>query len=234
MKENQKIPRPPPEGPDGIEKVKMFGNSDMGQSKNKDSAAVIEGDSKAGDKEKTADAENKDEQSKAAEKGAAEGNKVANETKNVANNTGNLMLKGVEQKVMAIGESMKNKTIEKLVGLGMIQKRDYEKLVYEKIKWSLNLSIEDIGNIMKDTEYFQKKQNLTEMEYQPLLQPNSNTSKTINVSALQYGLGYCDCKDLSCLCCVRVFNKRMRLNSTACATIMYSSKSQVRSISLNQ
>lgn len=155
--------------------------------------------------------------------------KSVNETNKATNDTAKQVLKGVEEKVIAIGESVKNKTLAKLVDLGVIKNVVYEKLVYERTKWSLNLSIEDIGNIMKDTEYFQKKQNLTEMEYQPLLQPNSNGTKTVNVTDLDssYGLGYCDCKEFMCICCVRVFNKRMRLNSTACATITFSSKSQV-------
>ncbi|KAH3706414.1 hypothetical protein DPMN_065800 [Dreissena polymorpha] len=139
------------------------------------------------------------------------------------NATEQAVLKKVESKVLALGESMKNKTLQKLADLGVYKKKQYEKLIYQHTNWNLSLSVEDIGNIIKDTEYFQKKQNLTEMEYQPLMQPNS--SHLLNVTAAKYGLGYCDCQDLSCLCCVRVFNKRMRLNSTSCAAIVYSSKS---------
>jgi len=157
--------------------------------------------------------------------------KKDNETKVESPSTGNetlkqAVLKNVENKVMAIGESVKNKTLEKLADLGVYKKKEYEKLVYQRTTWNLSLTVEDIGNIMKDTEYFQKRQNLTEMEYQPLKQPGSNV--TLNVTTSKYGLGYCDCEDLKCLCCVRIFNKRMRLNSTSCAAIVFSSKSQVR------
>lgn len=230
VNENQKIPRPPPERVEGdIEKIRVFGNSEksgaQGDSGFKNPAGVYK--ENENDQKQDAGLAVVDNQ-KDVDKVVDNVKKITNETKKVVNETGNQVLKGVEQKVMAIGESVKNKTLEKLADFGMIRKKEYQKLIYEHTKWSLNLSIEDIGNIMKDTEFFQKKQNLTEMEYQPLLQPNSNVTKAINVSAIEYGLGYCDCKDLSCLCCVRVFNKRMRLNSTACATITYSSKSQVR------
>ncbi|XP_052812204.1 uncharacterized protein LOC128239807 isoform X2 [Mya arenaria] len=150
--------------------------------------------------------------------------KLNNVTKVINATVEQAVFEKVENKVKAIGESVKNKTLEKLANLGVYKKKEYEKLVYQHINWNLSLSFEDIGNIMKDTEYLQKKQNLTEMAYQPLYQPGSNA--TLNISSSKYGLGYCECRDLSCLCCVRVFNKRMRLNSTSCAAIAYSSKSQ--------
>lgn len=147
------------------------------------------------------------------------------------------VVKKVEDKVKETGgslknktivnwEKMKNKTLEKLSDIGVIKKPEYIKLVYAPVKWNLNLSMEDIGNIIKDTEYFQKKQNLTEMEYQPLQQPNSSEISLIDVVDTKYGLGYCDCRQLVCMCCVRIFNKWMRLNNTGCSMIQFLSKSQ--------
>ena len=223
---------------EAVERVKEFGNGDRSGAhadsgfKNpagvyKDSENQNEEQIKpAPESNKDGQSNGKDGQSNVAAKVDDAGKKKVNETQKAGNDTAKLVLKGVEQKVMAIGETMKNKTLEKLADLCVIHKKEYEKMIYERTKLSLNLSIEDIGNIMKDTEFFQKKQNLTEMEYQPLFNPKSNASKPMNISAM-HGLGYCDCKDLSCLCCVRVFDKRMKLNSTACATITFSSKSQV-------
>ena len=154
----------------------------------------------------------------------------------IRNGTKGPVLKEMEKKVYELGEkvknktmgeweTVKNKTIEKLTDLGVIQKPKYVKLIYRPVKWNLNISLETIGFIMKDTEFLLKKQNLTEMEYQPLMAPNSTLR--INLANSSYGLGFCDCSEFSCVCCVRMFNKWMHLNSTACSKITFESKSQV-------
>lgn len=84
----------------------------------------------------------------------------------------------------------------------------------------------DIAYIMKDTEFLKKKQNLTDMEYQPLSPNNSTSVVDFNFTKPKYGLGYCDCKDLTCLCCVRIQNKWLKLNSSVCSQLNFVSKSQ--------
>ena len=126
-------------------------------------------------------------------------------------------------KTIEVGENIKNKTIEKLADLGVIQKKKLIKLIFKKVKWNLNVSMADIGYIMKDTEFLKKKQNLTDMEYQPL----SPNNATFNLTKSKYGLGYCDCKDLTCLCCVRIQNKWLKVNNSACSLLNFVSKSQV-------
>ena len=163
---------------------------------------------------------------------------LANETK-LENLTKGPVMKDVGQKVIEFGEkfknktievgaNIKNKTIEKLADLGVIQKKKLIKLIYKKVKWNLNVSMSDIAYIMKDTEFLKKKQNLTEMEYQPLSPNNSTVITDFNLTNSKYGLGYCDCKDLTCMCCVRIQNKWMKVNNSACSQLNFVSKSQVR------
>ncbi|XP_060603104.1 uncharacterized protein LOC132756121 [Ruditapes philippinarum] len=238
--EKQVIPRPPPEIDGNIagNVVKPFGdinrvvvNEKSGQKNDSDK---VEGSPKAADIDKSVEIVKQFNGTKnVTEK---ESSKKLNETVNISKNvTHQPVLKQVEKQVIKLGQSFKNKTIgdwetvknktlEKLTNLGVIKKTEYIKLIYTPVKWILNISFEDIGNIMKDTQYFQVKQNLTEMEYHPLMSPNS--TQKLNVTEVKYGLGYCDCKDLECMCCVRVYNKWMRLNNTACSLITFSSKSQ--------
>lgn len=235
--EKQAIPRPPPElDKDAvIAQVKPFGDTKSGQ--NKDALIELQNSVETKDKRESPRADDGDKKSDGVKNITI---KVPTKKVNISitsvNATNQPVLKQVEKKVLKFGESFKNKTIgdwetvknktlEKLTNLGVIKKPEYIKLIYAPVKWSLNMSLEDIGNIMKDTQYFQVKQNLTEMEYHPLMSPNS--TQKLNVTETKYGFGYCDCKDLECMCCVRIYNKWMRLNSTACSLITFSSKSQV-------
>ncbi|KAL4222876.1 hypothetical protein ACF0H5_018916 [Mactra antiquata] len=245
----QVIPRPPPEINEPVGSVKPFGDNinvvDIKQNK-----IEIESKDKGEDIEKTVgDKDEKVETGKIVTPVKPEKSvnadvknvtlkvptKPANATSKKTNNTEPPVLKKVENKVKEMGESlknktigdwekMKNKTIEKLQDFGVIKKPDYIKLIYSPVKWPLNLSFEAIGNIMKDTQYLKVQQNLTDMDYQPLMV--SNGTNGFNISESRYGLGYCDCKDLQCSCCVRVYNKWMMLNSTACSFITFSSAAQ--------
>lgn len=135
-----------------------------------------------------------------------------------------------KNKTIEVGSNIKNKTIEKLENLGVIQKKSVIKLIFKKVRWNLNVSMTDVAYIMKDTEFLKKKQNLTDMEYQPLSPVNSTGLVDFNITKSKYGLGYCDCKDLTCLCCVRIQNKWLKINSSACSQLNFVSKSQVRFI----
>ena len=163
---------------------------------------------------------------------------LINETK-PANVTKGPVLKDVGQQVIElsqkfknktieVGENIKNKTIEKLADLGVIQKKKIIKLIFNKVRWNLNVSMADIAYILKDTEFLKKKQNITDMEYQPLSPSNSTGLVDFNFTSSKYGLGYCDCKDLTCMCCVRIQNKWLRVNNSACSQLNFVSKSQVR------
>ena len=132
-----------------------------------------------------------------------------------------------KNKTIEVGENIKNKTIEKLADLGVIQKKKIIKLIFKKVRWNLNVSMADISYILKDTEFLKKKQNITDMEYQPLSPSNSTGLVDFNFTSSKYGLGYCDCKDLTCLCCVRIQNKWLRVNNSACSQLNFVSKSQV-------
>lgn len=239
--EKQVIPRPPPEL-DKLkgDQVKSFGDSNEAPGVSNDKNGSHKDADRDNEKARETNDGHVDLDVKKTEESNATLkvlNKNLNETVNASNATNSPpVLQKVENKVIQLGESFKNKTIgewekaknktwEKLADLGVIKKPDYIKLIYTPVKWNLNLSIEDIGNIMKDTQYFQVKQNVTEMEYHPLMSPNS--TQKLNVTEVKYGLGYCDCKDLECMCCVRIYNKWMRLNSTACSLITFSSKLQV-------
>lgn len=233
--DKQAIPRPPPEIEGNIvDNVKPFGDNnrdsviDSVNIVQQNNVEKVEAGPVSADKDNTELKSDKNRTS-------IEASKKFNETAIIKNVTHQPVLKQVEKQVFKLGESFKNKTIgdwetvknktlEKLTDLGVIKKQEYVKLIYTPVKWNLNMSFEDIGNIMKDTQYFQVKQNLTEMEYHPL---SPNTTQKLNITEAKYGLGYCDCKDLECMCCVRVYNKWMRLNSTACSLITFSSKSQV-------
>ncbi|KAL3831693.1 hypothetical protein ACJMK2_023415 [Sinanodonta woodiana] len=137
----------------------------------------------------------------------------------------------MKNKTLEVGAKFKNKTLEKLSEIGVLPKKEYVKYIHEPIQWSLNLSVEDIGNIMKNTQFLNVQQKIDISRYLPLepigLFNRSDISynKTENKTE-KYGMGFCTCTDWTCICCVRIVNDEMKINRAACSSFTYLSKSQ--------
>lgn len=143
----------------------------------------------------------------------------------------NMVFEKIKNKTLEMGETVKNKTLQKLSELGVFQPKQYKRMLFEQGLWPLNISLEDVGGIMKDTAYLQKKE-IISINYPKLLSTNINQTvgnETITLKNLTMtnSVGFCDCKDYECFCCSHVAAKRMHVNTTACANFTFMTKSQV-------
>ncbi|XP_005107361.1 uncharacterized protein LOC101849236 [Aplysia californica] len=135
---------------------------------------------------------------------------VANVTKHVQNKTEDL-------------EVAKNKTMQQLGVLG-VEANDklLPKVIFEKFKWNLTVSFEDIGNIMKDTLFLNKLKPLNLSG--PMLTSTRNRTANFSLS-MPIKMGYCDCWEHYCFCCVQLVNSQLHLNVKTCANFTFISKS---------
>ncbi|KAL5007254.1 hypothetical protein ScPMuIL_016060 [Solemya velum] len=132
----------------------------------------------------------------------------------------------IKNKTFEVGANLKNKTLEKLSEMGVIKSKNFVKYLFAPSVWSANVSVEDVANIMKDTKYLNKLQEL-EKSYQRIVPQFFGKNKTVASNNItNYGIGLCDCLEVRCQCCVRITNAWMHLNSTSCANFTFVTKSQ--------
>ncbi|ESP01171.1 hypothetical protein LOTGIDRAFT_238301 [Lottia gigantea] len=129
--------------------------------------------------------------------------------------------KKLKSKTIVAGGHVKNKTIEHLKVLGMIKPENKTKYVSYPGKFNLSITLEDISNIMKDTE-FMKKLHPLDLNG-PILSSTKNRTANFTFN-MDYHIGFCDCWERHCVCCARVANKRLHLNSTICSNFTFISK----------
>ncbi|GFS18300.1 HisS protein [Elysia marginata] len=124
---------------------------------------------------------------------------------------------------------VKNKTLSQL---GVMGEKDsakrIPKIIYVKSKWHLDVSFEDIGNIMKDTSFLNKLKPLNLNG--PMLISTRNKTSNFSLS-MPLKMGYCDCWERYCFCCVQLVNERLHLNNKTCANVTFASKSHELGIS---
>lgn len=132
----------------------------------------------------------------------------------------------LKNKTLEVGQNIKNKTLEKLSALGVIKSQKMVKMIYLPSKWNLNLSLEDVGNIMKDTQFLHQKAEIG-VNYPRLLSNNTNANTTVKNLTMSNAVGFCDCDGYECMCCARLLNKRMHFGAIACSNITFVTKSQV-------
>ncbi|KAK3108493.1 hypothetical protein FSP39_009182, partial [Pinctada imbricata] len=151
---------------------------------------------------------------------------------------GNIMLEigeKLKNKTLEVGEKMKNKTIEKLKQIGenvgvLKPKTEAKKLLFVPLIWPLNLSLTDVGDVMKDTDHLKKQENIS-VDYPKLVSMKTNVTEGNSTIALRKvvmanRVGFCDCEDYDCTCCARVTHKRIHMNATACSNVTFMTKSQ--------
>ncbi|XP_062601021.1 uncharacterized protein LOC134262660 [Saccostrea cucullata] len=136
----------------------------------------------------------------------------------------------LKNKTLDLGEKMKNKTMEKLSQLGMIKTLNPIKFIYVPNVWKLQLTMDDLNQVMKDTNHLSKQEKI-DVNYPKLLPVKSNVTEGNQTVALrkvvmENRVGFCDCRDYECMCCSRVTHKRIQVNMTGCANITFMSKSQ--------
>lgn len=122
-------------------------------------------------------------------------------------------------------ETVKNKTLEQLGVMGVVggKKRELPQLVIP-MKWNLSVSFDDIGAIMKETEFLNKVDPLN--LHAPILLSSRNRTANFTYS-MPLKFGFCDCFEHYCLCCGRLTNARLHLNTTACTNFTFMSKTHV-------
>ncbi|XP_041366115.1 uncharacterized protein LOC121381081 isoform X2 [Gigantopelta aegis] len=131
--------------------------------------------------------------------------------------------KKMKNKTIEVGEKVKNKTLEHLAVLGIIRQKTPPRFLFEPLRWNLSISFDDIGEIMKDTEFLNKLQPLDLKG--PTL--SSTKNRTANFTyTMPFHTGYCDCWERYCVCCARISNKRLHLYTTVCSNFTFLSKSQ--------
>ena len=137
----------------------------------------------------------------------------------------------LKNKTLNLGEKVKNKTMEKLSQLGMIKSQNPLKYIFVPDVWKLQLTLEDLSQVMKDTNHLSKQEKI-DVNYPKLLPVKSNVTEgnltvALRKVVMENRVGFCDCRDYDCMCCSRVTHKRIQVNMTGCANITFMSKSQV-------
>ncbi|KAJ8313581.1 hypothetical protein KUTeg_008142, partial [Tegillarca granosa] len=131
----------------------------------------------------------------------------------------------LKNKTLEVGQNIKNKTLEKLSALGVIKSQKVVKMIFLPSKWNLNLSLEDVGNVMKDTKFLHQKTEIG-VNYPRLLSNNTNANTTVKNLTMSNAVGFCDCDGYECMCCARLSIKRMHFGAIACSNITFVTKSQ--------
>ncbi|KAL8587033.1 hypothetical protein ACOMHN_023423 [Nucella lapillus] len=127
----------------------------------------------------------------------------------------------LKNKTVEVGEKVKNKTLEQLAVIGMVVPQKYPQLIFEPTKWNLTVSFEDIGNIMKETQFLNKVDPLN-LDGPILLSSRNRTANFTYNMPVKFG--FCDCFEHYCLCCSKITNRRLHLNTTACSNFTFVSK----------
>ena len=130
----------------------------------------------------------------------------------------------LKNKTVEVGEKMKNKTLEQLAVIGVVAPKRLPQLVFVPLKWNLTVSFEDIGDIMKETQFLNKVDPLN-LNGPILLSSRNRTANFTYTMPLKFG--FCDCFERYCICCSQITNKRLHLNSTACSNFTFVSKTHV-------
>ncbi|KAK0044185.1 hypothetical protein Bpfe_026424 [Biomphalaria pfeifferi] len=126
-------------------------------------------------------------------------------------------------------EVKKNKTLSQIGLLGHKEnEKNITKIVFHKMKWNLSVSFEDIGNLMKDTAFLNKLKPLNLSG--PMLTSSRNRTSNFSLS-MPIKMGYCDCWERYCFCCVQLVNEKLHLNNKTCTNFTFSSKSHELDIS---
>ncbi|BFY97090.1 hypothetical protein BsWGS_00130 [Bradybaena similaris] len=125
-------------------------------------------------------------------------------------------------------EDVKNKTLSQMAVLdGKESIKTIPKIIFVKKIWNLSVSFDDIGNIMKDTSFLNKLKPLNLSG--PML--TSSRNRTSNFSlAMPLKLGYCDCWEHYCSCCVQLVNVQLHLSNKTCANFSFASKTHVMNV----
>ncbi|GAB1603557.1 uncharacterized protein LOC106872448 [Argonauta hians] len=119
-------------------------------------------------------------------------------------------------KVLQIGETLKNKTLEKLSAIGVIKSRPVIKFISESFKLDLDITMVDLADFMKDTHNLNKvKINKDDTKNNTLSQNNLSKTLGTNTSLLTNNL--CQCLHVQCVCCAWINMTKLHLNEKACA-----------------
>ena len=141
----------------------------------------------------------------------------------IKNKTYELGLK-LKNKTVEVGEKVKNKTLEQLAVIGVGVPKQFPQMIFLPTKWNLSVSFEDIGDIMKETQFLNKV-NPLDLNGPILLSSRNRTANFTYAMPLKFG--FCDCFERYCVCCSQITNKRLHLNATACSNFTFVSKTHV-------
>lgn len=121
-------------------------------------------------------------------------------------------------KVLQIGETLKNKTLEKLSAIGVIKSRPIIKFISESFKLDLNITMMDLADFMKDTQNLnQVKLPNIDLKKNIVLPSIVNKSLAASSPPSNGSRNSCRCFHVQCVCCARILMKRLHLNDKACA-----------------
>lgn len=134
----------------------------------------------------------------------------------------------LKNKTLEMGEKVKNKTLEQLAVIGVVgqKKNVLPQLIFIPEKWNLSVSFEDIGEIMKETEFLNKVDPLN-LDGPILISSRNRTANFTYNMPLK--LGFCDCFERYCWCCGQLANSQLHLNTSACFNFTFVSKTHVSS-----
>ena len=130
--------------------------------------------------------------------------------------------------VLQIGETLKNKTLEKLSAIGVIKSRPIIKFISESFKLDLSITMMDLADFMKDTQNLNQVK-LPNIDLKKNMVVPSSVNKSLAASSPPSNVSRnsCRCFHVQCVCCARILMKRLHLNDKACANFTLLPKFQV-------
>ncbi|XP_029642057.1 uncharacterized protein LOC115216684 [Octopus sinensis] len=137
--------------------------------------------------------------------------------KNITKNE-TIVKKSQLDKVLQIGETLKNKTLEKLSAIGVIKTRPVIKFISESFKLDLNITMIDLADFMKDTHNLNQVK-LTKGDIKKNIPLQNNSTKTVSngTAASLLTNSFCRCFHVQCVCCAWINMTRLHLSEKACA-----------------
>lgn len=147
--------------------------------------------------------------------------------KNITKNE-TIVKKSQLDKVLQIGETLKNKTLEKLSAIGVIKTRPVIKFISESFKLDLNITMIDLADFMKDTHNLNQVK-LTKGDIKKNIPLQSNSTKTVSngTAASLLTNSFCRCFHVQCVCCAWINMTKLHLSEKACANFTLLPKFQV-------
>ena len=126
----------------------------------------------------------------------------------------------IRNKTIEIGNQMRNKTIEKLREMGVIERRPPKVKLSQGHALNISISMDELSDFMNVTKYLKNVQS-SNVETQ-------TTKEDLIAKVRNFTHNSCQCIAMECHCCRDITIPRLSIFSTGCLNFTFMSKTQVR------